>query len=178
MVTIIIIFMVLSLVIFIYNIYHNKLLFLNIKITNVEEKIKSTLIKRKELLKDSEKIIKEIVKTDKTIYEGIDKLNNTNIDMIKLDRNLLIYMNEFHLIKDKYKVLDENEDFKNLSFKINETEDKLNAYKEYYNDIISKYNTLIRRFPIIILTVLKRRKTKEFFDKKSSSDNDYKDFKY
>ena len=173
-----IIFIILALILFIYNIYHNKLLLLNIKLKTIEEKIKSTLIKRKELLKDSENIIKDIIKTDKTIYDGIEKINESSIDMIKLDRALLIYINEFYLIKDKYKQLNENEDFKTMYFKINETEDKLNAYKEYYNNVCGNYNKLIKSFPTVILTIIKRRKEKEFFDKKSTSDSDYKDFKY
>ena len=50
MVIIFIVF-VICLIIYLYSLYHNKLLFLNEKITNVEEKINSTLIKRKELIK-------------------------------------------------------------------------------------------------------------------------------
>ena len=71
-----------------------------------------------------------------------------------------------------------NQSFENIAFAINETEDRLNAYKEYYNDIATEYNKLIKSFPQIIITCIKRRKEKEFFDKKSIKDSDYGDFKY
>ena len=163
---------------FIYNIYHDKLTFLNIKLSSIEEKINSTLIKRKELIKDSEKIIRNITKTNKQIYEGFEEVNEKETSMMELDRKLLVYINEFHLIKDKYQKLQKDDDFQKIAFKINETEDLLNAYKDYYNDNASKYNKVIKCFPVCIISLLKGRKEKLFFDSKNSSDNDYNDFKY
>ena len=163
---------------FIYNIYHDKLTFLNIKLISIEEKINSTLIKRKELIKDSEKIIRNITKTNKQIYEGFEEVNEKETNMMELDRKLLVYINEFHLIKDKYQKLQKDDDFQKIAFKINETEDLLNAYKDYYNDNASKYNKVIKCFPVCIISLLKGRKEKLFFDSKNSSDNDYNDFKY
>ena len=96
---------------FIYNIYHDKLTFLNIKLISIEEKINSTLIKRKELIKDSEKIIRNITKTNKQIYEGFEEVNEKETNMMELDRKLLVYINEFHLIKDKYQKLQKDDDF-------------------------------------------------------------------
>lgn len=167
-----------SLIIFIYSLYHNKLSFLNIKISIIEEKINSTLIKRKELIKESETLIKKIINTDKQIYEGLNELSNNTPSMMKLDRKLLVYINEFNLIRDKYKKLQNDEEFQKVSYEIDETEDTLNAYKEYYNDVIQNYNKLIKTFPIIIVSFIKRRKEKLFFDKKSITDSDYSNFKY
>jgi hypothetical protein len=167
-----------SIILLIYSIYHDKINFLMIKLDNVEEKINSTLIKRKELLKDSEKNIKEVANTNKEIYDGLKDINDSNIDMMELDRKLLVYINEFYLIKDKYQKLQKSEEFQKIAFAITETEDLLNAYKDYYNDNAEKYNKLIKRFPVIIITLIKRRKEKLFFDKKSINDNDYNDFKY
>ncbi len=169
---------IIGIILLIYNIYHDKIKFLIIRLDNIEEKINSTLIKRKELIKESEKIIKDVVKTEKEIYSGLSEINNKNMNMMELDRKLLIHINEFHLIKDKYQKLQKNTDFQKISFAIMETEDLLNAYKDYYNDNAGKYNKLIKQFPIILITLLKRRKEKLFFDKKSSNDNDYNDFKY
>lgn len=169
---------ILSILLFTYIMYHDRLVFLNVRLASIEEKINSTLIKRKELLKDSEKIIKETTKTTKEIYEGIDKLNEPNIGMMELDRKLLVHVNEFYLIKDKYSKLQKNEEFQKISFKIVETEDLLNAYKDYYNECAEKYNYIIKRFPVIITTLIKRRKEKLFFDRKSDNDKDYNEFKY
>ncbi len=175
---IVVIVLILSFILLIYNIYHDKINFLAIKINNIEEKINSTLIKRKELIKDSEKLIKKIVKTNKDVYDGLSQIDDNGINMMELDRKLLIYINEFYLIKEKYQKLQKSEDFQKIAFKVTETEDLLNAYKDYYNNQASKYNRLIKRFPIIIITLIKRRKEKLFFDKKSLNDSDYNEFKY
>lgn len=174
----IIVTLIICIIVFFCLVSKDKLTFICVKLKNVEEKINSTLIKRRSLIQDSEKIIKEVLDTNKQIYENLEELDKGNFSMIELDRKLLVYINEFYLIKDKYKKLQSNEEFQKIAFQINETEDKLNAYKEYYNDTITEYNKLIKRFPQIITSFIKRRKEKEFFDKKSISDNDYNDFKY
>ena len=174
----IIITLVICILLFIYVIFKDKFSFINIKINNIEEKIKSTLIKRKNLLEESQEIIKKTLKTNKEIYIDFEELNNPNLSMIELDRALLIHVNEFYSIVEKYKKLNKNEDFKKIIYSIKETEDLLNAYKEYYNEVSSKYNKLISIFPINILSFIKRKKKKDFFDKKSINDNDYYDFKY
>ncbi len=175
---IIIVTLIICIVLFLWALYRDKLLFIKVKLENVEEKINSTLIKRRALVQDSEKIIKNVLDTDKQIYENVSDLSNPNISMMELDRKLLVYINEFYLIKDKYKKLQNSDEFQTIAFEINETEDKLNAYKEYYNDTALKYNKLIKSFPQNIISFIKRIREKEFFDKKSISDSDYKDFKY
>ena len=161
--------LVISLILLIVSIYKDKINFLSVKLANVEEKINSTLLKRKELLKDSEDVIKEITKTKKEVYINFDELN---------DKKILVYMNEFYLIKDKYEELQKSDDFKKIAFMLAETEDLLSAYKDYYNDNASKYNKVIKCFPVCIISLLKGRKEKLFFDSKNSSDSDYNDFKY
>lgn len=170
---IVIIAFIVCLLIFIYSLYKSKLNFLNIKIKNVQEKINSTLIKRKDLIKESEIIIKDSLNTDKEIYQGINELSNSNIDMMELDKKLLVYVNEFYLIKDKYKKFKKIEEFNKVDIALCQSEDSLNAYKEYYNDTIKKYNKLIKKFPISIITFIKRRKDKKFFDKTSIDDINY-----
>lgn len=156
---------IICLIIFIYSLLKDKILFLNIRINEIEEKINSTLIKRKELIKDSEKLIKKILNTDKQIFESFSDINEKKMNMIKLDRELLACINEFYLIKDKYKKLKNNEEFQKITFAINETEDLLNAYKNYYNNVAEKYNNFISKFPINIAAFIKGKKQKEFFDK-------------
>ena len=126
---------IICLILFIYILLSDNFSLINIKLKNIEEKINSTLINRKKLILDSEEIIKETLKTKKQIYEDIDKLNDPKISMMELDRKLLVYINEFYLINDKYKKLKNNEEFQKIAYKIIETEDLLNAYKDYYNDM-------------------------------------------
>lgn len=166
----IVVTIIICIILFIYISLSDNFSLINIKLKNIEEKINSTLINRKTLLMESEDIIKETLKTKKQIYEDIDKLNNANISMMELDRKLLVYINEFHLINDKYKKLKSNDNFQKIAYKIEQTEDLLDAYKEYYNMVASKYNKYISTFPISIISFIKGRKEKSFFDKNNIND--------
>ncbi len=165
-------------ILLIYITLHNKIAFLETKLNKVEELINSTLITRTSILKDTENLVKEVLKTNKTIFDGINELTNKNFSMIELDRKLLVYVNEFYLIKDKYEALKKNDAFEKLYFSLTETEDHLKAYKEFYNDNAAKYNKIIKGFPLNVVFLIKRKKEKDFFDKKSINDNDYNSFKY
>ena len=99
----IILTLILCIIIFAITLYNQKFNFISIKLKNITERINSSLIKRKKLLEDSEQIIKSELNTKKAIYENLKDLNKEKLDMIKLDRKLLVYIKEFYLIKDKYK---------------------------------------------------------------------------
>lgn len=162
--TLIIVFILISILLFLYFILHDKLIFIEEKLNVIEDKIDSTLIKRNEILKDSENEIKELVKTSKSIYEDLKDVDSKKLDMFELDKKLTIYKNEFYLILDKYDVLKENDEFQKLAFSLSETSDLLESYRLYYNKYAEKYNKVIKSFPIVITTVITRRKKKEFFD--------------
>ena len=73
-----VVFFVIPIIFFIilfYLIRKDKLNFIEVKIDTIEEKINETLIKRREILKDAEIKIKEIVKTKKKVFENLDKLS-------------------------------------------------------------------------------------------------------
>ena len=54
---------------------------------------------------------------------------------------------------------------------------KVDNSTDYYNDNITTYNTLIKKFPSNIVAMLCKYKEKLFFDRKDMSDEDYDDFK-
>lgn len=170
---IIIVLIILCFLYIVYKSYKENMKFLDIKINNIEEKLSSTLIKRKELIKESELVIKDVIKTKKQIYDGLSNLNDKKTNMIELDRKLVSYINEFNLIESRYKKLKGDERFQKIYFSISETEDLLNAYKEYYNNVALEYNKTIKKFPIIIFSKLKGKNEKLFFDKKTTNDNVY-----
>ena len=47
----------------------------------------------------------------------------------------------------------------------------------YYNDNITIYNSLLRKFPSNIIATFGKYKEKLFFDRKDMNDDDYDDFK-
>ena len=140
--SLVLIVLILAILIYFYSSYKNKLKILNININIIEEKLNSNILKRKELLKDSEILIKDITKTKKEIYTNFDILNE-KLNMFELDSKTLSFLNEYNMIKEKNDKLNKNADFLKLNFNIEENEDDINAYKIYYNKSIEEYNKLV-----------------------------------
>lgn len=162
--TLIIILILVFIIALLYFIHHDKLMFIETKLEVIEEKLNSILIKRREIIKDSENEIKELVKTKKSIYQDFDEIDGKDIDMFELDKKLQVYKNEFYLILDKYEVLKNDDEFQKIAFSLSETSDKLETYRRYYNKYAESYNKAIKSFPIFFTNLIKGRKKKEFFD--------------
>ncbi len=152
---VVLIILILSVLYYFYSAYKNKLRILNININIIEEKLNSNILKRKELLKDSEILIKDITKTKKEIYTNFDILNE-KLNMFELDSKTLSFLNEYNMIKEKNDKLNKNADFLKLNFNIEENEDDINAYKIYYNKNVEEYNKLVPN-----------KKSKNFFNLKT-----------
>ena len=151
----VIIVLILSVLYYFYSAYKNKAKILNINIKTIEEKLNSNILKRKELLKDSESLIKEITKTKKEIYTNFDILNK-KLNIFEMDSKTLSFLNEYNMIKEKNDKLNRNSDFLKLNFTIEENEDDINAYKSYYNKNVEEYNKLVSN-----------KKNKNFFNIKT-----------
>ena len=83
----------------------------------------------------------------------------------------MTYVNEFYIIGSRYKKLKDDVKYQKLYYDILETEDLINAYKEYYNETAIKYNKLINSFPYVIIYKIKGKKTKLFFDRKDEKNS-------
>ena len=151
----VLIVLILSVLYYFYSAYKNKAKILNINIKTIEEKLNSNILKRKELLKDSESLIKEITKTKKEIYTNFDILNE-KLNIFEMDSKTLSFLNEYNMIKEKNDKLNRNSDFLKLNFTIEENEDDINAYKSYYNKNVEEYNKLVSN-----------KKNKNFFNIKT-----------
>ena len=66
---------------------------------------------------------------------------------------------------------------KKIIKEIKDIDAKVDNSTDYYNDNITTYNTLIKKFPSNIVAMLCKYKEKLFFDRKDMSDEDYDDFK-
>ena len=58
-----------------------------------------------------------------------------------------------------------------------ESETDIVAFRKYYNDIITDYNRLVKKFPSNIIALFFKFKAKAYFDGKDMEDEDTKDFK-
>ena len=156
-----------------YNTYQ----YLIIRINESEASIDSTLRKRFDLLNKSIGIIKANSDIEEDILEIVVKLRSRKLSNFELDRQLYEAINEFHNIQDKYEELKKCESLIKIQVSLNESETEIVASRKYYNDIITKYNELVKKFPTVLIAKICKFKEKTYFDGKNMEDEIINDFK-
>lgn len=157
----------------IYNKYQNYI----IRINEAEANIDATLRKRFDFLNKSIGIIKANAQVEDNILEIIVKLRSKKLSNFDLDRQLYDAINEFNQIKEEHPELKNSETFIKIDLGLAESEAEIVASRKYYNDIITKYNHLVRVFPSNIVAAMCKYKQKLYFDGKDMSDDIINDFK-
>ena len=136
-----------------------------IRINEAEAKIDTTLRKRYDLLNKAIGIITSNTNL-KEVLTKIPELKNKKLSNFELDRELYLSINEFFVIKEEHDELTTNEEFVKINVSLNESEIEIEAFRRYYNDVITDYNKLVKRFPSNIVALISSYKTKPYFDGK------------
>jgi LemA protein len=139
--------------------------------------IDTTLRKRFDLLNKSVSIIEGKVDKDTKVLESITNLKSQKLSNFELDRILIEAMNEFHRYKEEIPSLLDSESFLKIDLALFESESEIVAARKYYNDIITDYDQLVRKFPSNIVAKCCHYKVKPYFDGKDMTDDDVQDFK-
>ena len=86
-------------------------------------------------------------------------------------------INEFNYYKEIYPELNSVDAFSKINISLDESEYEMTALRKYYNDTITEYNKLIRKFPSNIVGIVLRYKEKTYYDGKNMNDDITNDFK-
>lgn len=150
-----------------------------IRLNEAEANIDSVLRKRFDLLNKSINIIKTNAELDdnEEVLGDIVKLRSRKLSNFELDRKLYDSINEFQNYKEKYEQLKTCESYLKIEIALNDSEAEVYACRNYYNDIVTRYNKLVRAFPSNILAFLLHYKEKTYFDGKDMNDDIKNDFK-
>ena len=148
-----------------------------IRINEVEGYIDNCIRDKFDSLSKSISIIKGNTDIKDDLFPEIIKLRSRKLSSFELDRKLVEPLNEFYRIKEEHEELMKSTAFLEIDIKLNEIEENLESYKEYYNENITKYNKLVRTFPSNIVGIMFKFKVKNFFDGKDMNDEDVNDFK-
>lgn len=148
-----------------------------IRINEAEANIDSVLRKRFDLLNKSIGIIKANTKEKGEILPLIDELRSKMLSNFELDRVLYDALNEFHTYAEKYDELKNNDNFTKIEIGLNDSESEIIALRKYYNDIITDYNKLAKKFPTVLVAMGCKYKVKTYYDGKNMEDDIVNDFK-
>lgn len=175
-ITLIIIIFICLILVWYVNTY-NKFQGFIIRINEVEANIDTTLRKRFDLLNKSINIIKGNIKTEEDVLGLIVKLRSRKLSNFDLDRQLYEAINEFNYYKENYPELNESDALLKIDISLNESEHEITALRKYYNDIITDYNKLVRKFPSNLVAIIAKYKEKTYYDGKNMNDDITNDFK-
>jgi len=160
--------LILMWVISIYNNFQN----LTIRINEAEVNIDAILRKRFDLLNKSIEIIKaHTTNKNDEVLEIIVKLRSRKLNNFDFDRKLYDAIKEFNQYKENYPELKNIEAFVKIDISLTESEAEIEAFRRYYNDIITDYNKKVKTFPSNIAALLFNQKTKLYFDGKELNEN-------
>lgn len=162
---------------FIYTSTYNKFQDYIIRINEAESKIDDTLREKYDIILKLNNIIKEKIKTNKTLVDDLSDLKDKNISSFDMDRILTEAMNKVNFVKEKYDSLDGDEEVVKYIYNIEDFDESLRACKKYYNETITEYNKLIRKIPYSFIGKILKYDEKTFFDGKNMNDKNIKDFK-
>ena len=121
--------------------------------------------------------IRDSIKSEKEIFGEIVKLRSRKIGNFELYRILTRASNELNELRTEYNDIDNSNEIKKITKQIDDIDIKIDNAIEYYNDNITIYNSLLKKFPSNIIATFSKYKEKLFFDRKDMSDEDYDDFK-
>lgn len=177
LIVIFIIVVIICVVSIFYAITYNKFQDYIIRIYEVEGIIDNNLRNKYDLLNRAIPIIKSVVPKDKEVFEEIIKLRSRKLGNFELFRVLVRTSNEFRSLTEEFSDINKSTEIKKIRNQISEIDLKLDNEIDYYNENISIYNSLLKKFPSNVVAIFCKYKEKLFFDRKDMNDEDYEDFK-
>lgn len=148
-----------------------------IRINEVESMIDSNLRSKYDLINRAIPIIKTNIDKDKEVFGEIVKLRSRKVGNFELYRILVRASNELNGLKNEFPNIEKSDEIKKIISQIDDIDLKVDNSIEYYNDNISIYNELLKKFPSNMIATFCKYKEKLFFDRKDMNDEDYDDFK-
>ena len=160
-----------------YIFIYNKMQYLKTKIEQAEGLIDEALRERYDILVRANDIIKSSLSDKKDYFKEYVELKDKQVSNFEMDRKLKEAFRVLEKLMDDYEELDKNEDLKNITKTIKETDEKIVAATSYYNSHMTELNALVRKFPSNIVGRIHGFKVSTYFDGKDMNDDIYNDFK-
>ncbi len=160
-----------------YIVLYNRIQVLNIRVNEAENIIDEELRKKYDLILESEAIIKKVTKKEITLFEELKKLKTQDISTFDFDRKINEAISVIKQVRSDYEGLNKNKNFMKIINELQDSEEKLEAAKSFYNKYTSKINEGIKKFPSNIVALIHQIKPRTYFDGKNMFDEEIEDFK-
>ena len=149
---IIIIVAIIFVVVTVIHLYNN-LVSLRNRVKNSYSQIEVQLKRRNDLIPNLVETVKGYAGHEKEVFENVTKarsnvMNASNIDEASTaDNQLTGALKTLFAVAENYPELKANSNFQQLQSELTETEDKISYSRQFYNDVVLKYNNACEQFP-------------------------------
>ena len=148
---------------------YNGLVTLRQKVRNGWSQIDVQLQRRFDLIPNLIETVKGYMEHESGVLEKVSELRSswanaqTVADKANLDNQLSETLKTIMAVAENYPDLKANQNFMSLQQELTNTEDKISYSRQFYNDIVTKYNTEIEIFPTNIVASMFGFKPDELF---------------
>ena len=132
---------------------YNSLVALRQRVKNSWSHIDVQLQRRFDLIPNLVECVKGYMGHESDVLEKVTNLRTswanatTTSDKMKIDNQLTESLKTIMAVSENYPDLKANENFISLQKELSGTEDKISYSRQFYNDIVTKYNTELEVFP-------------------------------
>ena len=132
---------------------YNSLVALRQRVKNSWSQIDVQLQRRFDLIPNLVECVKGYMGHESDVLEKVTNLRTswakatTTADKMKIDNQLTESLKTIMAVSENYPDLKANENFISLQKELSGTEDKISYSRQFYNDIVTKYNTELEVFP-------------------------------
>ena len=136
---------------------YNSLVTLRQRVNNGWSQIDVQLQRRFDLIPNLVETVKGYTKHEETVFTKVAELRtswakaSTVAEKAEISNQLSSALKTIMAVSESYPELKSNSNFSELQQELQNTEDKISYSRQFYNDIVTKYNTKIQVFPTSII---------------------------
>lgn len=168
----IIIVLVVAIIFIVYTIIHlyNRLVDLRNRVENSFSQIEVQLKRRNDLIPNLVETVKGYASHEKEVFEKVTQsrsnvINATGVEEVSAaDNQLTGALKSLFAVAENYPELKANSNFQQLQSELTETEDKISYARQFYNDVVYKYNNACQQFPSSMFAKWFKFEKAEFFE--------------
>ncbi len=166
---------IVAIIITIFVVMYNSLVKLRIKVENSWAQIETQLQRRYDLIPNLIETVKGYAAHEKEVFENVTaaRANLAKADSVadkaQADNALTDTVKSLFAVAENYPQLRANENFKELQMELTSTENKIAYARQFYNDVVAKFNQAIAVFPKSIIAAMFGFKEKDYYEAKAES---------
>ena len=149
---------------------YNGLVKERMKVKNSWSQIDVQLQRRFDLIPNFVETVKGYAAHEKGVFENVTQarsnvINASNIEETSIaDNQLTGALKSLFAVAENYPDLKANSNFQQLQSELTETEDKISYSRQFYNDVVLKYNNSCEQFPSNLIASRFNFEKAEFFE--------------